>query len=295
MEQKIDKPSKKDFHRSGKKSFRGNKTWDHGKKSFGRGKPPMKRRRKLEPGVEFVDRELGVGIVRTLTDDGIVVAFGDVEKVIPRRKPEGKKEGFHSKGHFQKQNAKKTFQGAKPMEKKVFTFDVKPEDKKEHSKGTAPKKREVTVGLVVVDDTLGKGVVSRITERGTYVTYESTGENVMYPRGLTVKLLQSAFPQEKKEKKEDLPKGQSRTYTVPEAPKRVAKPKVAPKPVKETHRGNTHYIELGVGTPVHSPKYGQGVITEIAQGKLTVDFGHMEKEFHYPKAFMEGEIQVVEE
>lgn len=294
MEQKTEKKAKKDFHGQRRGNFRGKK-FDHKKTPFGKGKPEFKRR-KLEPGVEFVDRELGVGIVRKLTEEGIVVVFGDAEKVIPRKKPTFKKEGFR-KGGFRKDGFRKSegrkepFRGAKPMEKKVFTFDVEPQA--EQRKPAV--KREVVVGLEVVDETLGKGVVSRITERGTYVTYEATGENVMYPRGLTAKLMQSAFPKEKKAKKEELPKTRGRTYTVPEAPQRTVKPKVMAHPVRETHRGNTHYIELSVGTPVISSVYGKGVISDIARGKLTVDFGNTEKEFHYPKAFAEGEIAVVEE
>ena len=63
--------------RGGKKF--GEKKFGGRGKSFGKDKPDFKKR-KLAPGVEFVDRELGVGIVRKLTDDGIVVAFGDAEK-----------------------------------------------------------------------------------------------------------------------------------------------------------------------------------------------------------------------
>lgn len=135
---KSDKP----FYRKGGKSFH--------KDRKGNGSRTL-RRRKLEPGVEFEDRTLGVGIVRKVTEDGITVAFGDVEKVIPRRKRDvGKKfSGSRADG--------------KPFEKKVFTFDTKgrPED---WQKGRG--KDEVTVGLSVVDEKLGKGVVSRITERG---------------------------------------------------------------------------------------------------------------------------------
>lgn len=135
---KSDKP----FYRKGGKSFH--------KDRKGNGSRTL-RRRKLEPGVEFEDRTLGVGIVRKVTEDGITVAFGDVEKVIPRRKrDDGKKfSGSRADG--------------KPFEKKVFTFDTKgrPEDRQ---KGRG--KDEVTVGLSVVDEKLGKGVVSRITERG---------------------------------------------------------------------------------------------------------------------------------
>ena len=82
---------------------------------------------------------------------------------------------------------------------------------------------------------------------------------------------------------------------MPEAEKPAPKPKVEVRPVKETHRGNTHYIELGVGTPVISSVYGQGVITDIADGKLVVDFGNIEQSFSYPNAFAEGQIEVVEE
>ena len=284
MEHKEEKKVKKDFHKKG--NFRGKK-FDHKGKGFSKGKPEFKKR-KLAPGVEFMDRELGVGIVRKLTDEGVVVAFGDVEKLIPKKKREFKKDGFHKDRKFT--GKKEAFQAAKPMDRKVFTFDVDEKPAKEKPAG----KREVTVGLTVVDDVLGKGVVSRITERGTYVTYEATGEHVMYPRGLTAKLLQSAFPKAKKEKKEELPKAKGRTYTVPEAPKRAAK-KVEIRPVKETHRCNTHYFELGVGTPVHSNAYGKGVIIDIAKGHLTVDFGGVEKDFIYPRAFAEGEIEVIVE
>lgn len=99
MEEKQNKP-RKDFKSKGKfggkkfgeKKFGGKKFGEKkfgGRgKSFGKDKPDFKKR-KLAPGVEFVDRELGVGIVRKLTDEGIVVAFGDAEKLIPRKKREG--------------------------------------------------------------------------------------------------------------------------------------------------------------------------------------------------------------
>ena len=82
--------------------------------------------------------------------------------------------------------------------------------------------------------------------------------------------MKTAFPEVKKETKKEAPKGKARTYTVPEADRPAPKPKVEVRPVKETHRGNTHYIEIGVGTPVVSSVYGQGVITDIADGKLVV-------------------------
>lgn len=234
--------------------------------------------------------------MRKLTDEGIVVAFGDAEKLIPRKKREGgfKKDGFKKDGHrkdFKKDFKKETFSAAKPMEKKVFTFDAPLPD----AKPTGFKKREAAVGLEVTDETLGKGTITRITERGTYVTYDATGERILYPMGLPSKLLKTAFPEVKKETKKEAPKGKARTYTVPEAERPAPKPKVEVRPVKETHRGNTHYIELGVGTPVISSVYGQGVITDIADGKLIVDFGNTEQSFSYPKAFAEGQIEVVED
>ncbi len=282
MEDKHNKP-RKDFHKKGKfggKKF-GEKKFGGRGKSFGKDKPDFKKR-KLAPGVEFVDRELGVGIVRKLTDEGIVAAFGDAEKLIPRKKREG---------GFKKDFKKETFSAAKPMEKKVFTFDAPLPD----AKPTGFKKREAAVGLEVTDETLGKGTITRITERGTYVTYDATGERILYPMGLPSKLLKTAFPEVKKETKKEAPKGKARTYTVPEAERPAPKPKVEVRPVKETHRGNTHYIELGVGTPVISSVYGQGVITDIADGKLIVDFGNTEQSFSYPKAFAEGQIEVVED
>lgn len=291
MEDNHNKP-RKDFHKKGKfggKKF-GEKKFGGRGKSFGKDKPDFKKR-KLAPGVEFVDRELGVGIVRKLTDEGIVVAFGDAEKLIPRKKREG---GFKKDGHrkdFKKDFKKETFSAAKPMEKKVFTFDAPLPD----AKPTGFKKREAAVGLEVTDETLGKGTITRITERGTYVTYDATGERILYPMGLPSKLLKTAFPEVKKETKKEAPKGKARTYTVPEAERPAPKPKVEVRPVKETHRGNTHYIELGVGTPVISSVYGQGVITDIADGKLIVDFGNTEQSFSYPKAFAEGQIEVVED
>lgn len=160
----------------------------------------------MAPGVEFVDRELGVGIVRKLTDEGIVVAFGDAEKLIPRKKREGgyKKDGFKKDGH-RKDFKKEAFSAAKPMEKKVFTFDAPLPD----AKPTGFKKREAAVGLEVTDETLGKGTITRITERGTYVTYDATGERILYPMGLPSKLLKTAFPEVKKETKKRSAEGAS--------------------------------------------------------------------------------------
>uniref|UniRef100_UPI0040276BBC hypothetical protein n=1 Tax=Dialister sp. TaxID=1955814 RepID=UPI0040276BBC len=100
MEEKNNKP-RKDFKSKGKfggKKFGGKKFGEKkfgGRgKSFGKDKPDFKKR-KLAPGVEFVDRELGVGSVRKLPDEGIVVGFGDAEKLLPRKRREG---GCHNAG-----------------------------------------------------------------------------------------------------------------------------------------------------------------------------------------------------
>jgi len=264
---------KKPFHKGGRKPFRKDR----------KGAPGRKFKRKLEPGVEFEDRRLGVGIVRKVTEDGITVAFGDVEKVIPRRKRMNAPE-----------TGRKPAPLGKPMDRKVFTFDVQPGEGKAPLRDIRPRKREAEVGLEVVDDTLGKGVVSRITERGVYVTYEATGEHVMYPRGLPAKLLKSAFPEVKKEKKAEPHRGKERTYTVPAQAKPEKKEKVVPHRAKETHRGNTRFISLGVGTLVISPLYGEGVIMEISNGHMTVKFKEVEKEYTYPAAFADGDIEVLE-
>lgn len=263
---KSDKP----FHRKGRKPFHKDRR-ANGNRTF--------RRRKLEPGVEFEDRTLGVGIVRKVTEDGITVAFGDVEKVIPRRKRDDGSRISKSRAD------------GKPFEKKVFTFDTK--DRTENRQRNQ-ERNEVTVGLAVNDEKLGKGVVSRITERGVYVTYEATGEHVMYPQGLPAKLKKSAFPDKKKAKKETLPKGKGRTYRVPEQEKPERRHTISPHVAKETHRGNTRYIDLSEGTLVLSPDYGEGVITEISDGRLTVEFKDGMREYSYPAAFAEGQILVPE-
>lgn len=112
---------KKPFHKGGRKPFRRDR----------KGAPGRKLKRKLEPGVEFEDRRLGVGIVRKVTEDGITVAFGDVEKVIPRRKRMNAPE-----------TGRKPAPLGKPMDRKVFTFDVQPGDGKASSQGyKTPQKR----------------------------------------------------------------------------------------------------------------------------------------------------------
>lgn len=152
---------KRDFSKRGhgKPGFSGGRGAGHGK-DFKDGKREF--RRKLEPGVEFIDRKLGVGIVRKVSEDGITVVFGDLEKVIPRRKPEDRKPGgrFADKdrrgGRFEKSGRpplKRTNAKGEPIEKKIFSFD--PSEMK-----PAPVKKEEKdqqlLGLVVIDDVLGK-------------------------------------------------------------------------------------------------------------------------------------------
>lgn len=256
------------------------------KRNFGRGKRfPRKNdrpRRKLEEGVEFVDHELGVGIVRQVKEDGIVVVFGDVEKVIPRKKREDRPQKLGDKG------PRKDFKG-NAFEKRVFTFDVEP---KEATK--APKEKGgVHVGLEVVDPVLGKGVVTTIIEETgrLYITYEKTGERIMYPQGLTPELKKSAFPNKDKAKKA-APKGKVRTYTVPtqqRGTKKVEETK-GPREERDSHRNPVHHFTIQEGVAVKSSLYGPGVIEEVNETSLKVNFEGNKKEFTYPKAFLEGEL-----
>lgn len=114
---------KKDSKNFGKKNF--SKKGFH-KGPFHKGPKSGNFRKKLEPGVEYIDAKEGVGIVRKVTPEGITVAFGDIEKIIPRKKSfaAGKKapEGQHR---------------GKPFEKRVFTFDVKEEKEKRKKKKRA--------------------------------------------------------------------------------------------------------------------------------------------------------------
>lgn len=270
---------KKDSKNFGKKNF--SKKGFH-KGPFRKGPKGGNFRKKLEPGVEYIDAKEGVGIVRKVTPEGITVAFGDIEKIIPRKKPSaaGKKapEGQHR---------------GKPFGKRVFTFDVK-EEKREEKK---EEKGGIHIGLEVTDPVLGKGKVTRIGENTRiYITYEKTGETIMYPLGLTPELKRSAFPNREKENKADKPKGKGRTYTVPAgagkpAARKAAKP--VPHAVHEERRGNTQYFTLEEGSLVLSPKYGEGTITEIGNGKLNVAFHDESREFSYPQAFAEGELSVI--
>ncbi len=51
-----------------------------------KGKRDGLKRRKLEVGAEFHDRELGTGAVKEINKESMTVQFGVIEKIIPRRK-----------------------------------------------------------------------------------------------------------------------------------------------------------------------------------------------------------------
>ena len=104
-----------------------------------------------------------------------------------------------------------------------------------------------------------------------------------------------AYEAAMKAKKDALPKGKGRTYTVPERETRKEKAAPSTGSPKETRHGNTVYFELGIGTLVHSPLYGNGKISEIGSGRLTVAFDSGDQEFRYPQAFADGEIAVITE
>ena len=59
--------------------------------------------------------------------------------------------------------------------------------------------------------------------------------------------------------------------------------------------GNVHYFELAEGTRVLNKIFGTGVIKEIGQGTLLVDFEGKVRRFSYPEAFARGELDVIRE
>jgi hypothetical protein len=217
--------------------------------------------RRLKPGVEYVDRELGVGIVRNVSDEGVTVAFGDMEKVFPRKHHERPSHEHSS----------------------VFTFSSRP-----------TRRRRVRVDDPVYSKELGKGTVTRINERGTYVTFEKTGESILFPTGIPNDMLYREKPDKKPEERK-MPKGKGRTYVVEEAPV-VKKEKKAPShPAKIVNHGHVNYIEISKGTEVVSPDNGAGVIDRIDEGKLFVSFKDgQEIGYTYPQCFENGSIEVVE-
>lgn len=266
----------------------------YSKKPFHKGKSPGTRkgfrkpdggrreRRPLTVGATYRDREMGLGVVKALTEEKIVVLFGEVEKVFPRRrpmKPEEKPVGREGTG--------------KKPGGTVFTFAGAREKLLE--KKPRATKREVKIGIHVEDCVLGPGVVSKITERGTYVTYERTGEHVLYPQGLTKELLKSAFPSEKKKERVIGPKEKARVYKVPmeERPKKEEVPSTT-----SNHGGYVpivHHISVGEGTKVSSPFYGQGIIIEVTNDTFVVDFSGTRKVFPYPASLSRGDLVVIEE
>ena len=293
MENKEAYGKSKSFIKNERRSFKGRK-FSSGK-SGNKGSKPSFKRRKLEVGSIYRDRELGEGTVTAITEETITVCFGESEKIFPRRKREERKRDsrISEKKVFEKREY------AKDDRNPVFTFDTT-EDRNKESESDV-KRSPVKVGLHVNDDVLGPGVVGRITERGTYVTYERTGEFVLYPLGLPLKLIKSAFPEEDvkgKRVKRQRPLREARTYKVSPETKKEEKKEVlqgekSSRGRKET--GNVHYFELAEGTRVLNKIFGTGVIKEIGQGTLLVDFEGEIRRFSYPEAFARGELDVIRE
>ena len=293
MENKEAYGKSKSFIKNERQSFKGRK-FSSGK-SGNKGPKSSFKRRKLEVGSIYRDRELGEGTVTAITEETIAVRFGESEKIFPRRKREERKKDsrISEKRVFEKREY------AKDDRNPVFTFDTT-EDRNKESESDV-KRSPVKVGLHVNDDVLGPGVVGRITERGTYVTYERTGEFVLYPLGLPLKLIKSAFPEEDvkgKRVKRQRPLREARTYKVSPETKKEEKKEVlqgekSSRGRKET--GNVHYFELAEGTRVLNKIFGTGVIKEIGQGTLLVDFKGEVRQFSYPEAFARGELDVIRE
>lgn len=293
MENKEAYGKSRSFIKNERRSFKGRK-FSSGK-SGNKGPKPSFKRRKLEVGSIYRDRELGEGTVTAITEETITVRFGESEKIFPRRKREERKKDsrISEKKVFEKREY------AEDDRNPVFTFDTT-EDRNKESESDV-KRSPVKVGLHVNDDVLGPGVVGRITERGTYVTYERTGEFVLYPLGLPLKLIKSAFSEEdvkEKRVKRQRPLREARTYKVSPKVKKEEKKEVlqGEKPSrgrKET--GNVHYFELAEGTRVLNKIFGTGVIKEIGQGTLLVDFEGKVRRFSYPEAFARGELDVIRE
>ena len=258
------------------------KSGKYARKPFDRS---QRERRPLTVGATYRHREFGNGIVKELTDEKIVVLFGDEEKVFPRKK------SLDMNGKRDRSMDVKKPSGS------VFTF--KGSREKLLATSVKPAKKEAKIGLHVEDKLLGPGVVSKITERGTYITYERTGEHVLYPYGLTAELWKSAFPEEQKKKEPFVrPKGKARVYKVPESPESVATRNKVHRDEVVTHTGRMqviHHIEVSVGTKVFHGLYGSGVIKEITKGNFLVDFSGVEKIFPYPASISGGELIVSEE
>ena len=293
MENKEAYGKSKSFIKNERRSFKGRK-FSSGK-SGNKGSKPSFKRRKLEVGSIYRDRELGEGTVTAITEETIAVRFGESEKIFPRRKREERKKDsrIQEKKVFEKREY------AKDDRNPVFTFDTT-EDRNKESESDV-KRSPVKVGLHVNDDVLGPGVVGRITERGTYVTYERTGEFVLYPLGLPLKLIKSAVPEEdvkEKKAKRQRPLSEARTYKVsPETKKEEKKEVLQGEKLSRGRKeaGNVHYFELAEGTRVLNKIFGNGVIKEIGQGTLLVDFEGKVRRFSYPEAFARGELDVIRE
>lgn len=288
MEKSKDiKGTHKDFRSKGgsfsRKSYDGR---DGSRSTRVKGKRDGLKRRKLEVGDEFHDREFGTGAVKEISKESMTVQFGVIEKIIPRRK---RTERTGEPKPFDKREY------AKDDRNPVFKFDRT--DTRETERKPGEGRSPVKVGLHVVDDILGPGVVGKITERGTYVTYERTGEFVLYPSGLPVKLLKSAFPETEIKKKKPIKRsgGVARIYKVP--PVEMALKEVESLPVQAVSRRKdrvmTNYIEVGSGTKVSNKMYGEGIIISVEDGYFVVDFSGKEMEFPFPDSLMDGRLHII--
>lgn len=287
MEKSKDiKETHKDF-RSKRGAF-SRKSYD-GRDGSGRrldGKRRGFKKRKLEVGAEFHDRELGTGVVKALSKESMTVQFGTIEKIIFRGKRTERTE-------VPKPLAKREY--AKDDRNPVFKFDHT--DSRETEQKPGEGRSPVKIGLHVVDDILGPGVVGRITERGTYVTYERTGEFVLYPSGLPVKLLKSAFPEKGTKKKKPVkhPVGKARVYKVPPREMTLKDDKSTPAQVSSARKDRvmTNFIEIGNGTGVSNKMYGEGIIISVEDGYFIVDFSGKKMEFPFPDSLMDGRLHII--
>ena len=124
------------------------------------------------------------------------------------------------------------------------------------------------------------GVVQRFVDNTIYISLDDKTE--------------TRLKENEQVKSEHYKVGDHIKLYVVEVKKPEKKEKIVPHRAKETHRGNTRFISLGEGTLVISPLYGEGIIMEISNGRMTVKFTEVEKEYTYPAAFAAGEIEVLE-
>ena len=104
MENKEAYGKSKRFIKNERRSFKGRK-FSSGK-SGNKGPKPSFKRRKLEVGSIYRNRELGEGTVTAITEETITVCFGESEKIFLRRKREERKKilVFQKRKYLKKEN-----------------------------------------------------------------------------------------------------------------------------------------------------------------------------------------------